>query len=147
MKYLFIITFFALLSVNAIGINFEKATIKEYATSTYIWVLITESDSKAENNIVEIRKENLTLTGEYSKGGKKTVIVYVNDVKAIPPQINNEKHAETIVIRSLTSNIMKLYIVAFCETKEKTSDIVFKPVEYLQNRVKHDQEESTQKTE
>jgi hypothetical protein len=132
--YIIIIT--TLFSINLNAVNFEKALIKEYEKSTYIWVLMSDIRSNPNNNLTAIKEINKQITDFYAKENKKTVILYMNDIKAVPPTIDSEKHAESIVMKSLTSNIMRLYFVAFCETKKPTADVIFKPVDILLSMAK-----------
>ena len=114
------------------SIEFEQKLIKEYPKSTYVWVYV-HSGKERENSILLIQQENKRLTEYYTKGGKNVYILYMNNLKGIPPSVESENHAKSIVMRSLSTSVMKLYFIAYCETKKPTNEIFYNPVESLES--------------
>ncbi|MGV8829929.1 MAG: hypothetical protein ACWA6U_16605 [Breznakibacter sp.] len=125
-----VISLFVPLICNAI--EFEQKLKKEFTKSIYLWVYVHNAKER-ENSILLIQQENKRLTEYYTKGGKNVYILYMNNLKGIPPAVESENHAKSIVLRSLSTTVMKLYFVAYCETRKPTNEILYNPVESLES--------------
>lgn len=113
------------------ALDFDIKIVKQYEKAVYIWVHV-HNHQRGDDSKALIGKETLKLTTKYTALKKDVYILYMNDLKGIPPSVDSQKHAESIVLRSLSTTVMKLYFIAYCQASGPTDYYYYNPVEYLE---------------
>lgn len=135
MKYTIL---FILVIVTTMGkaTNLEPKLVKDYEKTVFVWILMEDygKDKELASKVIDCTK---TISELYCNGKQKTLhILYMNNPKGIPPKVNSEEHAQSIVNRSLSTSIMALYFYAYTKTEKPTREVVFHPVEKVHSVVK-----------
>lgn len=117
------------------AMDFEIKILKQFTSSVYIWVHV--KNYKVGDNVdFLLRNKTKQLTTKYTSSNRDVYILYMNNLKGIPPSVEDELHAKSIVSRSLLMSVMKAYFLAFCETSEPTEFYYYNPVETLKENIK-----------